>query len=196
MGGTPNHPRERYTATLLSTLGKRPRILELGCGAGIPITRMLLDQGTSVTANDISTEQLELAKERCPAATSLAGDMLAMDLPLGSFDGVVSFFAIFHLPRDEQRAMFDKIYDWLADGGAFTFNVATTDAAEIKSDFLGMVMFWSSFGTQENEAMIRDAGFRILQVEVLEAGDGKLAAEDPDHATTFQWVLAEKTERT
>ncbi|KAF2226161.1 hypothetical protein BDZ85DRAFT_193276, partial [Elsinoe ampelina] len=119
-------------------------------------------------------KQLELGKERCPAAAFVQGDMLASDFSSGSFGGVVCFSAIFHLPRQEQKGMLDRIYGWLVDGWGFAFNMATTDAVEIRGDFLGTDMFWGSFGTQENEVMVRDAGFRILRVEVLEAGYGKL----------------------
>ncbi|KAK6840234.1 hypothetical protein PG987_006100 [Apiospora arundinis] len=120
-----NSPRESYTekvlqnvaATTSPSTGSKPRILELGAGAGVPITRMLLDRGAEVVANDISTEQLKLAAARCPEATLVAGDMLALDFAPASFDGVVGFYSIFHLPRAEQKTMLAKIHAWLKPGG-------------------------------------------------------------------------------
>ncbi len=46
-------PRERYGSKVLqnaSAAPPPPHILELGCGPGVPITRMLLEQGARVTA--------------------------------------------------------------------------------------------------------------------------------------------------
>jgi len=187
-------PRERYTTSVLKSLPPGPRILELGCASGVPITRMLLDNGAQVVANDISTKQLELARERCPEATAtfVPGDMSALQFEPESFDGVVSFFAIFHLPRAEQKGMLIKIHTWLKDGKQFAFNLATKDAAEIRNKFFETDMFWSSFSVDDSKAMIREAGFEIIEAEVLEAGDGNLDESDPDHGITFLWVLAKK----
>src|SRR5690554_2695094 len=68
-------PRERYASKVLENAPPAPRILELGCGPGVPVMRMLLDRGAKVVANDISARQLSLAKARCPQATLIPGDM-------------------------------------------------------------------------------------------------------------------------
>ncbi|KAF2273685.1 methyltransferase type 11 [Westerdykella ornata] len=185
-------PRERYTNKVLDNAPSSPHILELGCGAGIPITRMLLDRGAKVTANDISERQIEMAKERCPEATFIPGDMLALSFPPETFDGVVSYFAVFHLPRVEQKAMLTKLYSWLKPGGAFAFNLATMDEEEIHGEFLGHGMFWSSYDVEGSGEMVRAAGFEEVEMEVLEAGDGELEEGDPDFGVKFLWVLARK----
>ncbi|KAK4147454.1 S-adenosyl-L-methionine-dependent methyltransferase [Dichotomopilus funicola] len=96
---------------------QKPRILELGCGSGIPTTRMLLDRGAHVVANDIAAKQLEMARVHCPEASFIEEDMALLDFRPGGFDGVVCFFTIFHLPRAEQKEMFFKIHAWLKPGG-------------------------------------------------------------------------------
>src|SRR4051812_19019554 len=77
-------------------------VVDLGCGAGIPVTLWLADKGYTVTGVDISSRQLELARERIPGATFLKADMAEVDFPPESLDGVVSFYAIIHVPRTEQ----------------------------------------------------------------------------------------------
>lgn len=185
-------PRERYTQKLLEKLQPSPSILELGCGPGIPILKSLLEQGAQVVANDISTKQIEMAKAHCPKAKLVAGDMTALTFEPESFHGVISFYALFHLPRLKLKAMLIKIHSWLKPGGVFVFNLATLDEEEIHGEFLGYGMFWSSFGTGENQALLTEIGFDLLQVEVLQAGDGNLEEDDPDFDAEFMWVVARK----
>ncbi|KAB8257154.1 S-adenosyl-L-methionine-dependent methyltransferase [Aspergillus pseudonomiae] len=188
-------PRERYTQMLLDTLQQRsPSILELGCGPGVPIVKMLLDQGAQVVANDISAKQIAMAKARCPGAKLLAGNMTTLAFEPASFHGVISFYTLFHLPRSQLRAMLAKIHGWLKPGGVFVFNLATLDEEEIHGEFLGYGMFWSSYGVDENRALLVEIGFDVLQVEVLHAGDGKLEEGDPDFDAEFMWVMVQKKE--
>ncbi|KAE8385476.1 S-adenosyl-L-methionine-dependent methyltransferase [Aspergillus alliaceus] len=187
-------PRERYTKMLLDKLQTSPCILELGCGPGVPILKMLLDEGAQVVANDISTKQIEMAKARCPGAKLVTGNMTTLTFEPASFHGVISFYTLFHLPRSQLKAMLTTIYDWLKPGGVFVFNLATIDEEEIHGEFLGYGMFWSSYGVDENRAMLTEIGFDVLQVEVLHAGDGKLEEGDPDFDAEFMWVMARKKE--
>ncbi|KAK7946069.1 uncharacterized protein PG986_010390 [Apiospora aurea] len=193
-------PRESYTDKVLQNAATSaspspstpPRILELGAGAGVPITRMLLDRGAQVVANDISAAQLKLAAPRCPEATLVPGDMLALDFESASFDGVVGFYSIFHLPRKEQRTMLAKIHAWLKPGAMLAFNLATMDEEEIHGEFMGHGMFWSSYAVADSLQMVKDVGFQSVEAEELEAGDGKLEESDPDFGVKFLWITARK----
>lgn len=185
-------PRERYTRKLLEELQPSPSILELGCGPGVPILKYLLDQGAQVVANDISTKQIEMAKARCPDAKLVAGDMTTLTFEPESFHGAISFYTLFHLPRSKLKDMLTKIHGWLKPGGVFVFNLATVDEEEIHGEMLGYGMFWSSYDVDGNQALLKEIGFELLQVEVLQAGDGKLEEDDPDFDAEFMWVVARK----
>lgn len=185
-------PRERYVQKLLSNLPAKPNILELGCGAGTPVLRMLLDHGASVVGNDISSKQIELAKTRCPEAELIAGDMAGLSFADEKFDGVAAFYALFHLPREEYKTFLGKIHAWMKPGGYFVFNLATVDQEDIHGEFFGHGMYWSSYGQDENLKILREAGFEVLEKEVLEAGDGNLKEGDPDYGVKFMWILAKK----
>ena len=189
--GTRPSPRERYTDELLKRLPLRAKILELGCGAGVPVTQMLISHGVEVVGNDISSRQLELAKARCPQADFVCGDMSTLELEPASFDGVVGFFTLFHLPRGEQRPMLERILSWLKDDGVLVANLGTTDEAEMRNDFFGTEMFWSSYDVEDSKAMIRDVGFELIEAEVLGSGDG-LDSSDPDYGVQFLWFIARK----
>lgn len=153
---------------------------------------MLLDRGAQVVANDISTKQISMAKVRCPQATFFPGDMTALSFDPASFDGVTSFYAIFHLPRTEQKVMLSKIHSWLKPGGLFVFNLATMDEEEIFGEMMGHGMFWSSYSVEGNKAMVVNVGFELVETEVLEAGDGNLEEGDQDYGVKFLWIAARK----
>jgi ubiquinone/menaquinone biosynthesis C-methylase UbiE len=168
------------------------KILELGAGAGVPVTQMLINAGVHVLANDISSTQLNLCRERCPSAEFYPGDMTNLTFPASSLDGVASFYAVFHLPRAEQVVMMKRIAEWLKPGGVLVMNLATEDQEEINGEFLGWGMFWSGFAVEGSVKMVEDAGLKVLKSEVREAGDGKLAEDDPDYGVKFLWIVARK----
>lgn len=185
-------PRERYTKKLLEELQPSPSVLELGCGPGVPVLKLLLDHGAQVVANDISAKQIEMARARFPDAKLLAGDMTALTFEPESFHGAISFYTLFHLPRAKLKDMLTKIHGWLKPGGVFVFNLATVDEEEIHGEFLGYGMFWSSYDVDGNRALLEEVGFDLMQVEVLQAGDGKLEEDEPDFDAEFMWVMARK----
>jgi ubiquinone/menaquinone biosynthesis C-methylase UbiE len=187
-------PRERYTKKLLDKLPPSPHVLELGCGPGVPILKMLLDHGAQVTANDISAQQIEMAQARCPRAEFVAGNMGTLTFEAESFHGALSFYTLFHLPRAQLKDMLAKIYAWLKPGGLFVFNLAVIDEEEIHGEMMGYGMFWSSYGVLENREILEQVGFELLEVEEVKAGDGNLEEDDPDYDSEFLWVMARKPE--
>jgi ubiquinone/menaquinone biosynthesis C-methylase UbiE len=181
-------PRERYASKLLKAApdGSPPHILELGCGPGIPVTRLLLDYGARVVANDISANQIALAKAQCPqpGVTFVHGDMATLSFEPNTFDGVTCFFTIFHLPRMEQKLMVSNVYSWLKPGSSFILNFATFDEEEIHGEMMGCGIFWSSWCRQGNTRMLEDVGFQVVEEETIES--------EADDGTKFSWIVARK----
>jgi ubiquinone/menaquinone biosynthesis C-methylase UbiE len=155
-------------------------VLDLGCGAGVPVTEWLA-QRFAVTGVDISARQLELARARVPGATFIKADMAALDFPPGTFDAVVSFYAIIHVPREEQAALLARIHRWLKPGGAFLALWAMGDWEGTEPDWegWGAPMWWSHYGQEANLAMLRAAGFAIESADVRTT-----------QGETWLWVLA------
>jgi SAM-dependent methyltransferase len=200
-------PRERYANKVLENLQtsptppssspktttkpSQPYILELGCGPGIPITRLLLSRGARVLANDISSNQITLAKTHCPPPPNttiefIISDMTTLTISPRTLDGAICFFTLFHLPRAEQKSMLAKILSWLKPGGLLVINFATVDDEAIYGEMMGHGIFWSSFSVEENRAMVEGVGFVVECEEVL--------ASEADGGVEFQWVAARRRE--
>jgi SAM-dependent methyltransferase len=169
-------------------------VLELGCGGGIPGTQILLENQTPVihvTANDLSSTQIELASSNLAAfadrLTLVQGDMLELQFPDESFDAVLGFYSVIHLPRDEQVQLMKKIVRWLKPGGLLLVNFLDADAAvAVEERWLDQEkgwMFWSGWGGKKSELMVEEAGLELLVVEIRD-----------DLLAPFLWILGKKPE--
>ncbi len=157
------------------------KVLDLGCGAGVPSTQFL-SRRFDVTGVDISAQQLELARTYAPTATFIKSDMTALSFPEATFDLIVAFYSIIHVPREEQPALVRSIYEWLRPGGRFfaTWPLVEWEGEEQDWEGWGGTMWWSHYGGADNIRMLRGAGFIIDTVEE------HVGEED------WLWVLARK----
>jgi ubiquinone/menaquinone biosynthesis C-methylase UbiE len=177
--------RERYTCLIVDRLQQGAKVLDIGCGTGTPTTATLAELFL-VTGVDISTHQIELARQKVPHATFLQADIAHLDLTPASFDAVIAFYSLICLPRTELFPLFQKIASWLKPEGLF---IATLGAQEVEAffapDWLGVPMYWSLFESTTNQRLLQDAGFHILSAqEETEQEDGV--------PITFLWVVAQK----
>jgi SAM-dependent methyltransferase len=157
-------------------------VLDLGCGAGVPVTQGLA-QRFALTGVDISARQLELARRRVPAAHFIKADMTAVDFAPGTFDAVVSCYAIIHVPRAEQPGLVGRIYSWLKPGGLFlaTWGMHEWEGSVADWHGRGATMWWSIFGAETNLDMLRAAGFEVESADTRKTNN-----------ETWLWVLARR----
>jgi tRNA (cmo5U34)-methyltransferase len=117
--------RAEGEAELLEWLPQRcDRILDLGSGDGrlLALVKLARPESDGV-AIDFSETMLGLLRERFqgdPTVRTIEHD-LARPLPasLGSFDAVVSSFAIHHVSHGRKRSLYSEVYDLLRPGGVF-----------------------------------------------------------------------------
>lgn len=177
--------RMSYLRKLLERLPAQAQVLDLGCGAGIPCTQLLAQQA-HVTGVDISAAQIALAKQHVPDALLLQADMMTLAFAPASFDAVVAFYSIIHLPRAEQAVLIERLAQWLRPGGWLLVNLGVSnDPGSIEPDWLGTAMYWSSYDTHTNLALVSQAGFTLVETETL--------IDDEDgEPVPFLWILAKK----
>lgn len=99
---------------------------------------------------------------------------------------MAAFYAIIHVPREEQPKLLQSIASWLRPGGLL---VATMGARPMKADFdgdfLGAPMYWSSFDGETNRRLVEGAGLRIVSAH-------EESEEEHGQPTVFLWVVAQK----
>jgi SAM-dependent methyltransferase len=186
--GVRTEERARYISVLLRQLPPHAKVLELGCGVGLTTTQKLAER-FAVTGVDISPKQIAQARQHVPAAEFVCADMTGSDFSTASYDGIAAFYSIFHVPRQEQSQLLFKIASWLRPGGIFvgTMGAVSTESG-YKEDWLGAPMYWSSFDTESNKRLVRDAGLRILSAR-------EETADEFGEPVTVLWIVACKPGR-
>ena len=185
--GVQGDPRPRLVQSFAQRLPSNARVLDLGCGAGLPSTYQLARR-FDVVGVDFSETQIRLARENVPAATFICADFAKLDLPQASFDGISALYSISHIPRDEHRALFVRIASWLKPGGILLASLGAADSPDWMGEWLGVPMFFSSHKADMNRELLRDAGFSLIIDDVI-------AMQEPEGEVAFLWVLAEKPPR-
>ena len=135
-----------WVAELAGLLRPGARVVDLGCGAGIPATRELAGHGLQVLGVDFSAVQLHRARRLVPAARFVQADMTGLHLRPASADAVAAFYSLIHVPLADQRALFPRIRDWLRPGGYFLAIVGARQWTGT-APYLGADMFWDHADT-------------------------------------------------
>jgi len=151
-------------------------VLDLGCGTGEPILRWLLERGYEVVGVDASAAMIAIARTRFPAARLLVGDMRALPLQR-SFDAIVAWHSLFHLPPDDQRAMFQTFARHLHPGGLLMFT-SGSEAGEVWSENGGEALYHASLAEADYRSLLEAHGFQVL----------RHAADDPDCGGATLWI--------
>ena len=145
------------------------RILDLGCGTGVLIQRLLqVSPEIEVFGIDSCAEMLEIAKQKLPESVDLkVGIADNLPFPNNSFDVVVSTSA-FHYFRDPSQALQEAkrvlkpngrlvITDWCYD-------YLTCKVCDFFLGFFNPAHF-RTYGVAEFQAMMQDRGLQGIAIE-------------------------------
>lgn len=161
------------------------KVLDLGCGSGIPHTVRMAER-YSVTGVDISQNQIDLARRSVPGAEFIRRDMTTIDYPSGTFDAVVSYLAILHVPKEEKPRLYSNIFRMLKGGGIFIMMIGQDEWDSVPGDTLmDTPMYWSQLGEEKTLELLVSVGFKVLRSSVE---TGELDGQPEHHLL----VMAEK----
>jgi SAM-dependent methyltransferase len=175
--------RDKYLRIIEARLPRDTRLLELGCGAGAPVTRTLT-AAFDVTAVDISANQLALARVNAPLARIARADMTRLPFRNGTFDALAAFYSTTHVPRVQHPALLAEVRRVLRPGALVVITMGARDNPDaVEADWLGAPMFFSHFDGDTNTALVRDAGFTIVA-----------STDEPElefgYPVSFRWIVA------
>jgi SAM-dependent methyltransferase len=148
---------------LLERLPAGSRVLDAGCGTGMPTARQFAAAGHEVIGLDISEEMLRLARRDVPEAEFRQLDMVDVEPSLGAFTAVVAFFSLLMLPRMEIRPVLKLIHDLLEPEGYFVFSMVEADLDDTQIQFLGSSVSVTGYMRDELETLVNEAGFEVAE---------------------------------
>lgn len=157
---------------LLRRLEPSSRVLDLGCGNGVPVARRLAHAGHIVTGLDLSDRQIDRARSLVPEATFIRADMTAHDFGVACFDAVVALYSLIHLPLDRQPLVIERIAAGLVGGGVLLATVGWDAWTGADPDWLGggTDMWWSHADQSTYRLWLEQANFEVESVELVAEG--------------------------
>jgi SAM-dependent methyltransferase len=102
-------------------LRHRSSILDLGCGHGVPIARVLIQKGFAVYGVDASPKMIAAFRQRFPSAYAQCAAVEDSEFFGRTFDGIIAWGLIFLLPAEVQATVIGKIAKALNRSGRFLF---------------------------------------------------------------------------
>ncbi|MBN2168451.1 MAG: methyltransferase domain-containing protein [Actinobacteria bacterium] len=165
---------------------KGNKVLDAGCGSGIPVAKYFIEKGLNVVGFDLSKEMIALAERNVPGGRFFQADVLAIDLPPADYDLVVSFYCIFHIEKNRQEDVFRKIFMTLKPGACSYFTLACEQYTD-KKEFQGTRKFgdhilpYAHFSEPRYREILGNIGFQVVSMENLTIG-----------GETMLWVLVRK----
>lgn len=161
---------DTYVRAFMRKLKKNSSILDVGCGAGIPVDDLLTKAGHEVAGIDLSPSLINLARKLVPAASYRIGDMRNLQTSEYSVDAVVCLYSLFHVPRINHRKMIKVFGSFLPVGGWMLLSMGDR-AYEGEHEMYGVKSFSSQWGSVENRRIIESVGFRVYIDEIATSNE-------------------------
>jgi len=160
---------------LVGELAPHSRVLDVGCGCGVPVARALAAAGHVVTGIDVSDRQIERARLLVPKGTFIRADITEYQLPERSFEAVVALYSIIHVPLSRQQAVLHAFADSLVDRGLLLLIAGWEAWTGSDTTWLGgsTEMWWSHADNAIYCRWLDLAGFEVTENSLVpEGGSG------------------------
>ena len=133
-------------------------VLDLGCGTGIPVTKILIEAGLKAYAVDASPKMVEDFRQNFPDVPVVCESVERSAFFNRTFHGIIAVGLMFLLQGKIQRALISKMAAALTPGGKLLFT-APVDKVEWK-DVMTEQPSWS-LGAEQYKELIAASGLSI-----------------------------------
>lgn len=147
------------------------KALDVGCGAGGRIIRILEEKQFHITGIDVSEEMIRLAKKNHPEHTFLHEDICSWESD-DEFDFILAWDSIFHLPFAMHKPVLSKLCRSLTKGGILIYTLGNANG-EHTDQWRDDIFYYSSIGINANLQRLMDNGLSILHLELDQHPDDR-----------------------
>jgi len=103
------------------TLPANATVLDLGCGTGIPVAKVLLDEGMRIYGVDASPTMVQTFRQNFPNTPVVCEAVEASLFFNREFDAIAAWGLLFLLPQEVQKIVIQKAGNALQTGGKLLF---------------------------------------------------------------------------
>ena len=138
--------------------------LDVGCGSGGRLLRLLENANFQVTGLDASAQMIRLAKDNHAGANFIHGDIRQWESGL-TFDFILAWDSLFHLPLAAQKPVLEKLCRLLSVGGVMihTFGDDIGQHTDVWKD---QTFAYSSIGIAANVDILSRNGLSVRHLEL------------------------------
>jgi len=188
----------------ISLLPPQCRVLDVGCGTGVPVSQMLSEAGLEVHGFDIAPKMVELASNRVKGSF-VVSDMVTYQ-PEGQFAAVFMIFAHLQMHYAEFHAACLKFARTLQPGGLFVIGQMPSDryvsgdssayeggtcyVEDYNAPFMGEPLPTFMMSGEGQREFVQSMGFEILSetIDPFQPDNPKCEPEDQ------QYIIARRLE--
>lgn len=154
-------PVNRCIAEFAAMIEPGSAVLDVGCGTGYPTASYLSERGYRVTGIDISDEMIRLARDATiPNTEFLVCDLLEYR-PSKTFDAVIAFDSLWHIPLERQERIYGIIGDLVRRGGYFLFTHGKRHGS-VSGQMFGQTFTYSALDAIAVHDLLNQNGFEVL----------------------------------
>lgn len=173
----------RAVIWLAERLGAGARVLDVGCGSGVPTARQLVDAGIHVVGIDISAAMVSAAAKAVPEAVLHTCDVL--DFTETGYDGAVAFFSLLMLSRSGIQQALSVLHKAIRPGGYLLIGMVEADLDHAPVTFLDTDVRVSSYPRDDLHRVVEQAGFDVLETRVVSYTPAVAQADPETHLYVF-----------
>lgn len=142
----------------------RRNALDIGCGSGGRMIRLLESHAFQVTGLDCSEKMLAIAHEQHPAGMWVHADITEWNTS-ERFDLVLAWDSIFHVSLEKQEAVLIKMISLLKNNGILLYTIGD-EIGEHVSEWHDRSFYYSSLGIEQNIKILLDHDCRLRHLEL------------------------------
>lgn len=145
----------------LSRLNRGDEVLDVGCGAGEPIAKYLIEKEMIVTGIDFSHEMIKIVSQRFPEHSWLLRDMRNFSFKK-KFKGIIAWDSFFHLNHEDQVSAFSQFDACLEEGGVVMLTVGD-ERGEVVGHVNGDQIYHSSLSPKEYQDLLKQFNYKLIE---------------------------------
>jgi SAM-dependent methyltransferase len=144
------------------TLPRGATVIDLGCGSGLPITKVLVQEGLEVYGIDAAKSLVAAFRQNLPGIPIVCESVEVSPFFDRTFGGVVAWGLMFLLLPEAQRRLIRRIGDILAPGGRLLFtSCAGTEPLVWNDAMTGLES--RSLGGVEYRRLLSEVGLTVTR---------------------------------